>query len=113
MRSTGMTFTPTLRPTFSEVSRLTIAGESSRSSDRRRAAAARKSGLAKVDHLPSEVAIGPRRFGRAGVRGDRPSRQRRLAELHGVADDAAEDVVVADDAQLVEHVAGEVRASVV
>ena len=38
--------------------------------------------------------------------------ERRLAELHGVAHDAVEDVVVADDAQLVEHVAREVRAAV-
>ena len=44
---------------------------------------------------------------------DRPADQRRLAELHGVADDAVEDVVVADDPQLVEHVAREVRPAVV
>ena len=41
--------------------RLTIAGESSRSSERRRAAAARKSVLAKFDHLPCKLAIGPGR----------------------------------------------------
>ena len=39
-------------------SRLTMAGESSRSSDSRRAAAARKSVLAKVDHLPGKLAVG-------------------------------------------------------
>ena len=49
----------------------------------------------------------------AGVRRDRAADERRLAELHGVADDAVEDVVVADDAQLVEHVAREVRPAVV
>ena len=49
----------------------------------------------------------------AGVRRDRSPDERRLAELHGVADDAAEDVVVADDAQLVEHVAREVGPAVV
>ena len=42
-----------------------------------------------------------------------PPDERRLAELHGVADDAVEDVVVADDPQLVEHVPREVRAPVV
>ncbi len=39
--------------------------------------------------------------------------ERGLAELDRVADDAVEDVVVADDAQLVEHVAREVRPAVV
>src|SRR4051812_10851583 len=112
IRSTGMVRTPTLRPTLSELKRLTIAGESSRSSERRRAAAARKSGLAKVDDLPSELAIGPGRVRRAGIGRDRSSGKRRLAELDGVPDDAAEDVVIADDPQLVQHVAGEVRPAV-
>ena len=40
-----------------------IAGESSRSSDRRRAAAARKSVLAKFDHLPGKLAVRPRGLG--------------------------------------------------
>src|SRR5437667_890428 len=104
IRSTGMTRTPTFRPTLLDVTRLTIAGESSRSSDRRRAAAARKSVLAKVDYLPRELAIRARRVRATGVRGDRPADERRFAELHGVPDDRVEDVVVADDAQLVEHV---------
>src|SRR5215211_998681 len=106
----GMTRTPTLRPACSDDRRLTIAGESSRSSDRRRAAAARKSGLAKVNHLPGELAVGASGFRCARVRGDWPTGERRLAELHGAPDDAAEDVVVANDTQLVEHVPREVRA---
>ena len=93
-------------------SRLTMAGDSSRSSDSRRAAVARKSGLAKVDHLPGELAVGPRGVGGPGVRRDRSADERRLAELHGIADDGVEDVMVADDTQLVEHVAGEVRPGV-
>src|SRR3954451_8078462 len=101
MRSTGMTRTPTLRPMLSGERRLTIAGDSSRSSDSRRAAAARKSGLAKVDHLSSELAIGPSGLGGTGVGRDRPTGQRRLAQLDGVPDDAGEDMVIADDAQLV------------
>src|SRR6478609_2809568 len=108
----GMTRTPTLRPASSGLSRLMIAGESSLSSDRRRAAAARKSGLAKFDHLPGKVAVGAGGFRRPGVRGDRTACKRRLAELHRVADDAAEHVVVTDDAQLVEHVAREVRPAI-
>ena len=64
MRSTSMLRTPPReRPWRSFESRLTIAGESSRSSDRRRAAAARKSVLAKVDHLPGELAVGPSGLG--------------------------------------------------
>src|SRR5690242_17144524 len=105
MRSTGITRTPTLLPTCSGDRRLTMAGESSRSSDRRRAAAARKSGLAKVDHLPGKLAVRPRGLGTPGVGRDRPARERRFPELDGVPDDAGEDVMVADDAQLVEHVA--------
>ena len=50
--------TPTERVGLSGVSRLTIAGESSVSSESRRAAWARKSVRAKVDHLPGEFAIG-------------------------------------------------------
>src|SRR5919198_6102116 len=113
MLSTGMTRTPTLRPTRSELSRLTIAGDSSRSSDRRRAAAARKSGLAKVDHLPRELAIGSGGFGRSRVGRDGTADEWRLAELDGIANDAREDVVIADDTKLVEHVPRQVRAAVV
>src|SRR3954447_13373650 len=112
IRSTGIVRTPTVRPTLSELKRLTIAGESSRSSERRRAAAARKSGLAKVDDLPSELAIGPCRVRRSGIGRDRPSRKRGFAELHGVPDDAAEDMVVADDPELIQHVSSKVRAAV-
>ncbi len=57
MRSTGSTRTPRLRWDCSGESRLTIAGDSSRSSESRRAAAARKSVLAKFDHLPCQLAI--------------------------------------------------------
>ena len=67
MRSTGTILTPVDGWVVSGDSRLTIAGGSSRSSDSRRAAAARKSGLAKFDHLPGELAIGARGLGRAGV----------------------------------------------
>src|SRR5712691_12540733 len=108
-----MTFTPTLRPEWSELSRDTIAGESSRSSERRRAATARKSGLAKVDYLPGKLAVGASGFRCPGIGRDRSTGQRRLAELHRVPDDACEDVLVADDPELVQHVPGEVRAAVV
>ena len=52
IRSIGTSLTPVDGWVVSGDSRLTIAGGSSRSSDNRRAAAARKSGLAKIDHLP-------------------------------------------------------------
>src|SRR6266550_4772217 len=113
MRSRATTLTPTLRPECSELSSETIAGESSRSSERRRAATARKSGLAKVDHLPGELAVCASGFRCPGIRGDRSAGERRFAELNGVPDDAGKDVVVADDAELVEHVPGEVRPRVV
>src|SRR5437868_6092180 len=107
-----MTRTPTFRPTFSELRRLTIAGESSRSSESRRAATARKSGLAKVDYLPRELTVRASSFGSSGVRGDRPPGKRRLTEFDRVPNDAAEDMVVADDAKLVQHVAREVGPAV-
>src|SRR3990172_4727393 len=98
IRSTSTMRTPPRdRPWRSLESRLTIAGESSRSSDSRRAAAARKSVLAKFDHLPSKLAIGPCDLGVPGVGGDRTADQRRFAELHGVLDDRVEDVMIADD----------------
>src|SRR5438093_1573729 len=113
MRSTSTLRTPPRgRPWRSFERRLTIAGESSRSSDRRRAAAARKSVRAKVDYLPRELAIGPSRVRATGVRCDGASDERRLAELHGVPDDRVEDVVVTDNAELIEHVPGEVRSCV-
>src|SRR6266540_1986627 len=105
--------TPTERVGPSGERRLTIAGGSSRSSDRRRAAAARKSVRAKVDYLPREFAIRACRVAGTGVRRDRSPDERRLTELHRVPNDAVEDVVIADDTQLVEHVPGEVGASVV
>src|SRR5439155_10121589 len=111
--STAITLIPVVRPAFSDESRLTIAGESSRSSDRRRAAAARKSSLAKVDHLPSELAIRASGLRRAGIRRDRSSGKRGFAKLDRIADDAAEDVVVADDTELVEHVAREIGSAVI
>src|SRR6266550_9257596 len=113
MLSTGMMRTPTVRPTLSDESRLMIDGESSRSSESRRAAAARKSGLAKIDHLPGKVAIVSRRVGLAGVRRDWPPGKGCLTELHRVSNDAVEDVVVADHAQLIEHVAREICPAVV
>ena len=49
------------------------------------AAAARKSGLAKIDHLPCQFAIGARGFRGARIGRDGPAGQRRLTELHRVA----------------------------
>src|SRR2546423_700932 len=112
IRSTGTVRTPTVRPALSDVSRLTMAGESSRSSDSRRAAAARKSGLAKVDDLLCKAAIRPGGFRGPGVARDGPAHEWGFAQLHGALDDAAEDVVVADDPKLVEHVLREVRSAV-
>src|SRR3954447_651755 len=113
MRSTGITLTPVDRRPASGESRLTIAGGSSRSSESRRAAAARKSVLAKVDHLPGERAIGAGGLGCRRVRRDRPANEWRLAKLHGLANDGAEDVMVPDDPELVEHVLREVGAGVI
>src|SRR6185295_5972728 len=105
--STSMLRTPPLgRPWRSFESRLTIAGESSRSSDRRRAAAARKSVLAKVDNLPRELTVRRRGVRATGVCRDRAPDERRLTKLHGAADDRVEDVVIADHAPLIEHVPG-------
>src|SRR3954463_16659881 len=101
--------TPTVRVGLSGDSRLTMAGESWVSSDRRRAAAARKSVRANVDHLPSQFAIDARGIAGSCVRRDGSADERRLAELHRLADDAVEHVVVADDAQFVQHVPGEIR----
>src|SRR6476659_1153225 len=104
--------TPTERVGLSGVSRLTIAGDSSVSSDSRRAAWARNSVRAKVDHLPGEFAIGASGIAVAGVRRDRTADERRLAQLDGGPDDAGEHVMIADDAQLIEHVACEVGPAV-
>src|SRR3954447_21596774 len=112
--STGIIRTPPrARPWRSFDSRLTMAGESSLSSESRRAAAARKSVLAKFDHLPGKLSIRSRRFGLARVHRDRSADERRFPELHRVADDRVEDVVVADGAELIEHVACEFRPAVV
>src|SRR5438045_7384586 len=113
MWPTGIIRTPPReRPWRSFESRLTMAGESSRSSDRRRAAAARKSVRAKVNHLPRQLAIGASGVRVTGIDGDRPADEWCLTELHGVADDRVEDVVVADDPQLIEHVPREVRSTI-
>src|SRR5450759_462930 len=112
MWSTSITLTPVDRRFMSGDRRLTIAGGSSRSSERRRAAAARKSVLAKFDHLPGEHTIGTGGVRGAGVRGDRPPGEWRLAQLHAGPHDALEHGVIADDSQLVQHVLGEVRADV-
>src|SRR5689334_14678222 len=113
IRSTWTMRTPTLRVGPSGESRLTMAGESSRSSESRRAAAARKSGRAKVHHLPCQFTVRAGGFAAASVGRDRPPDERSLTELHGIANDAAEDVVIADDPQLVEHVAREIGAAVI
>src|SRR4051812_18068076 len=112
MWSTWTMRTPIERVGLSGVKRLTMAGESSVSSDSRRAAAARKSVRGKFDHLPGKVAINARRIAAACVRRDRTPDERSLSELHGVSDDAGEDVVVADDLQLLEHVLREVGPAV-
>src|SRR3954449_2001330 len=104
--------TPTDRVGLSGDSRLTIVGESSVSSDSRRAAAARKSVRAKVDHLPGELAVGASRVACPGIGRDWPADERRFAELYRGSDDASEPVVVAHDARFGEHVAREVRPSV-
>src|SRR3954471_3949472 len=112
MWSTWTMRTPIERVGLSGVKRLTMAGESSVSSDSRRAAAARKSVRGKFDHLPGKVAINARRIAAARVRRDRTPDQRSFSELHRVSDDAGEDMVVADDLQLLEHVLREVRPAV-
>src|SRR6188508_2045920 len=93
--------------------RLRTAGESSRSSASRRAAVPRKSGLAKLDHLPREPTVSTRRIRVACVRRYRSADQRRLAESYCLLDHVLEDVVIAHVAQLLEHVASEDGASVV
>src|SRR4051794_41791484 len=92
MWSTWTMRTPIDLVGLSGVRRLTIAGESSVSSDRRRAAAARKSVRGKFDHLPGKVAINACRIAAACVRRDRTPDQRSLSELHGVSDDAGVDL---------------------
>jgi hypothetical protein len=49
----------------------------------------------------------------ARIGSDRSTGERSLTKLHRVADDAVEDVVVADDAQFVQHVAREIGPAVV
>src|SRR5512140_1413537 len=110
--SSGTLRTPLVLPPSAE-RRLTMDGESSRSSERRRAAYARKSGLAKFDDLLRQLSECPGRLGAARICGDRATGERRLAQLHGVPDDRVEDVVLAELAQLVEHLAAEDRSSVV
>src|SRR5450759_1143312 len=90
MWSTSITLTPVDRRVMSGDRRLTIAGGSSRSSERRRAAAARKSVLAKFDHLPGEHTVDTGGVRGAGVRGDRPPGEWRLAQLHAGPHDALE-----------------------
>src|SRR5438034_5090763 len=89
-----------------------VAGRS-RSSASRRAAVARKSGLAKVDHLLCQLAeragrVRARRVRRYGATGERG-----FTELDGLLHDRAEDVVVAEIVELFEHLAPEDRAPVV
>src|SRR5665811_2499401 len=104
IRSIGTFRTPVVRPLSAE-RRLTMDGESSRSSERRRAAYARKSGLAKFDDLLRELSECPGGLGAARVGGDRSTGQGGLAQLHGVPDDRVEDVMLAELSQLVEHLA--------
>src|ERR1035437_1110392 len=110
--SSGTLRTPLVLPPSAE-RRLTMDGESSRSSERRRAAYARKSGLAKFDDLLRELSECPGRLGAARVGGDRSTGQGGLAQLHGVPDDRVEDVMLAELSQLVEHLAPQDRSSVI
>src|ERR1035437_3759866 len=112
IRSIGTFRTPVVRPLSAE-RRLTMDGASSRSSERRRAAYARKSGLAKFDDLLRELSECPGGLGAARVLGDRATGERRLAQLHGVPDDCVEDVMLAQLSQLVEHLATKDGAPVV
>src|SRR3989304_6331573 len=89
-----------------------VAGRS-RSSASLRAAVARKSGLAKVDHLLCQLAEGPCRIRVPRVRRDRTAGERRLTEPDGLLHDRAEDVVVSQVVELLEHLAPEDRPAVV
>src|SRR5215213_1859263 len=93
--------------------RLRMAGESSRSSASRRAAVPRKSGLAKLDHLPREPTVGTRRIRVAGVRRHRSADQRRFAQSYRLLDHVLEDVAIAHVPQFLEHVASEDGAAVI
>src|SRR5687768_4234781 len=112
MRSSGTLRTPAGRSLASGEISDRMAGERSRSSASRRAAVPRKSGLAKLDYLPRETAIGPRRFRVSGVRRDGSADERCLAESNGLLDHVFEDVMVTHVAQLLEHVAAEDGAAV-
>ena len=76
-------------------------------------AAARKSGLAKSDYLPSKRAVVVGGLRRACVLSDRPADQGCLAKFHRVSDDRVEDVVFAVFAHLCQHLASEHGARVV
>src|ERR1035437_6474034 len=69
----------------------------------RAVAAARKFGLAKRDYLLGEIAVVIGGIRGACVCGDRQTGQRGFSELHGVADDGSEDVVIAVLPHLIEH----------
>src|SRR3954470_17446602 len=90
-----------------------MAGERSRSSASRLAAVPRKSGLAKLDHLPCQPTISAGRFGIARIRRHRATDERSLAQSDGLADHVVKDVVVAEIAHLLEHVAAKDRATVI
>src|SRR5207302_9570754 len=69
--------------------------------------------LVSIRHLLREVDEGLRRVRLRVVHRDRHASGRRLADPHRLTDDGPEDLVVAEIAQRVEHVAPEDRAAVV
>src|SRR4051794_24759753 len=113
MLSKGIVRTPVgVSPSSGEM-RLRIAGDSSRSSARRRAAVPRKSGLGKFDYLPCQPAVRARCFSVARVRRHRPADERCLAEADRLPNHAVENVLIAQVAHLLEHVAAQDRATVI
>src|SRR6266542_2206156 len=99
-----------------EARRLTIPCCASRSCWKMRVPASRNDfpeGLLSIDHLLREIEEGLGRVGARVVHGDRYAGCRRFADLHRLADDRLEHLVVAEIAQRLEHVPREDRAAVV
>src|SRR6266508_4512032 len=69
--------------------------------------------LVSTDDLLREIGEALRRLGARVVHADRHAGRGRLADLHGLADDGVEYLVVAELAERVEHVALEDRSTVV
>src|SRR5437762_7225290 len=117
----GITFSSGISRTAVGVraaSRLMIPGCASDSWAKIRFPASRKDlvfgrSLVSTDDLPCEIDERLRGVRLLVVFGDRHARGGRLADLHGLADDRVEDLVVPDLLQRLEHVAAEDRAAVV